>query len=402
MADVKNYAVNSTSKLEEQVKALAESEAYKDSVIRVMPDGHPGKGAVVGSTITYNDKVVPNTVGVDVACRVTLFKIPSDVNFARLDKALHAKVPVGFSVRNTEAEASQELDYSKLTFWNALSDDKQNRIRLSLGSLGGGNHMIAVDEGHDGQKYLLVHCGSRSLGTEAATWHQNIANSEMTKRRDAAERLDEIKADAIRATGKFSELEGLYRSRKYRLAKYDNSDLDYLEGNSLADYLQDMLFIEEWSYLNHMTIYREVAKEMGWSLEPADMLTCAHNYVDVASGIIRKGAISARKDELGIIPLNMRDGTLVVLGKGNPDWNYSLPHGAGRQMSRTEARQNIALEQYEDAMRDVYSSTVNLGSLDEAPMAYKPAQSIIKAIEPNAIMLDHLREVFNFKDDSSK
>lgn len=362
MADVKNFAVHKTENLLKQVEAMAGCEAYRDSVIRIMPDGHPGKGAVVGSTITYGDKIVPSTVGVDIACRVSLYRLPSTVDFEKLDEAVHQAVPAGFNVQEREDVKSVTFDYTDLRCWGEFSEDEQNRIRLSMGTLGGGNHMIAVDEHLDHtRKELLIHCGSRSLGVKVADHYTKVA----------------------------METHG------------SEGEYAYVSGQDMEDYLHDMDVVKWWTKLNHDAIYENVASRMGWAWRTLNR-TCVHNYVDTEDRVIRKGAISAHSGELGIIPLNMRDGVLVVKGRGDDDWNRSLPHGAGRVMSRHEARKNIGLDEYVGTMRGVYSSTVNEGSIDEAPMAYNDWEAIARAIEPNALVVDKLLELYNFKDDSKQ
>lgn len=401
MADVKNYAVGSNEALEAQVNHLAESAAYNDAVIRIMPDGHAGRGAVVGSTIRYNGKICPNTVGVDVACRVSLYKVPANIDLEKFDRAAHM-VPAGFNIHENALDCP--VDYNELTFWDGLDQDKRSRIMRSLGSMGGGNHACALDVASDGSAYLMVHCGSRSLGVVACEHHQAIAEHHVAEVVDGRRRevYDEVKS--LAKSGRHDEIEALINRLSDEMATYDDKTLAYLEGAEMEDYLHDMRVCERWTKANHDAIYTTIANAMGWETPADDALfqTCVHNYVDVEDGIIRKGAISGEKGEIGIIPLNMRDGVLLVEALGNEDWNRSLPHGAGRQMSRSEARRNIDLDEYVETMKGVYSTTVNAGSIDEAPMAYKPWEEIAKAIKPNAVVIDHLREVYNYKDDTAR
>ena len=403
MADIKNFALNSNELLEKQIEDLGNSVAYRDETIRVMPDGHPGKGAVVGSTITFSDKIAPYTVGVDVCCRVSLFKLPAEFSvendLEKLDEVVHACVPTGFNVHSNEQLESSVFPYGDLKFWDTLDEAKKNHVRLSMGTLGSGNHCLAVDVDDNGNAYLLVHCGSRSLGVLMADYYQDIA------KKAGEARVKELRDRYVQLMRELRDPNAAENNETVRelLAEIDKDHV-YLDGEDCNDYLSDMMKLELWSLFNHHCIYYMICDGMGWDYGNMNDIstTCVHNYASVSEGIIRKGAISAHYGEIGIIPLNMRDGTLLVKGKGNPDWNYSLPHGAGRLMSRAEARKNITLDEYEDSMKDVYSTTVNIGSIDEAPMVYKDYKEIIDAIKPNAEILCHLREVYNYKDDTKK
>ncbi len=402
MADIKNFAVNPTQKLLDQVEALGNCVAYENSTIRVMADGHPGKGAVVGSCITYNDKIVPNTVGVDIACTVSLFKLPVKVDMEAFDRAVHQTVPTGHGINPVEMPESIDFPYGELYCWSHFSEQEQHRIKLSMGTLGGGNHMLAVDESADGQQWMLVHCGSRSLGKLCCEHYQAIAESRMKDRQDDAYWKYKQCLRELRDSGRVDLIQQTLDKMRAEIARYDDKEYAYLDGEDMEHYIHDIEMIEWWAFQNHQAIYRNVAEAyrdlVGCDFGSADGWTCHHNYVDTEHKVIRKGAISAYDGEIGIIPLNMRDGTLLVKGIGDEDTLCSLPHGAGRQMSRTEARKSIRLEDYRESMKDVYSTTVQEGSIDEAPMAYKPADAIIKAIEGHCEVLDHLREVYNYKD----
>ena len=261
------------------------------------------------------------------------------------------------------------------------------------------NHCLAIDVDDNGNAYLLVHCGSRSLGVIMADYYQDVA------KKAGEARVKELHDRYIQLMRELRDPDATKNNDTVRelLAEIDK-DYVYLEGDDCSDYLRDMMSLKTWSLLNHHCIYYMICDGMGWDYGNLNRIctTCVHNYISLDDNVIRKGAISAHEGEIGIIPLNMRDGTLLVKGKGNPDWNYSLPHGAGRLMSRAEARKNITLDEYEDSMKDVYSTTVNIGSIDEAPMVYKDHKEIIDAIKPNAEILCHLREVYNYKDDTKK
>lgn len=353
MADVKSFAVNPEEGLKEDIKALAACEAYKNSKIRIMPDAHRGKGAVVGSAITFTDKIVPSTVGVDIACRVSAFKVPSYTDnrddLKALDEVVHRVVPAGFHIHDKQPDVY--FPYKELHCWHAFSEDERDHMMRSMGTLGSGNHYLSLEQDYDTKDtYLIVHCGTRSLGLKAEGHYEGLAVGD-----------------------------------------------GYIEGEALEHYLEDMALLNIWSSLSHQEIFKAIAGEMGW--KTYDFISSVHNYVDVDNGIVRKGAISAQRGQLGLIPLNMADGTLIVKGKGNESWNCSLPHGAGRAMSRGKAKKSLSMDEYEAymKMKAVYSTTVCPETLDEAPMAYKSADAIKRAIVPNAKVLAHLAPVYNFK-----
>ena len=406
MADVKSFAVAPTDGLEVQVRRMSESVAYRGCKIRVMPDGHPGKGAVVGSTIEFDGKVVPDTVGVDVGCRVSIFRLPGVPDFEALNRAVRKAVPAGPSVRGAECVDSRCFPYEGLACWGAMSEDERMRARLSMGSMGGGNHFIAVEVDDDtGECWLAVHCGSRSLGLKCAGYHQAVAEEAMKARRDDVYWDYKNDVRELRDAGTTDLIQGTLDEMRREVSLYEDMGMAYLDGEELDAYLGDMGLLTRWTWLNHRNIFRNVAEAYAsealsgpWDL--GDFVTCQHNYVDVPNRVIRKGAISAMDGELGLVPLNMRDGMLVVRGKGNRDWNMSLPHGAGRALSRSEAFKGLTMGEYADSMAGVFSTTVNESTLDEAPMAYKPWEAIADAMGPNASIVAHLREAYNFKDDT--
>ena len=402
MADIKNFAVNPTQKLLDQVEALGNCIAYKDSAIRIMADGHPGRGAVVGSCITYDDKIVPATVGVDIACTVSLFNLPQDIDMEKFDEAVHVAVPTGHRCHPIEPVESCDFPYEVLHCWSHFTSEQQNRIKLSMGTLGSGNHCLSIDESADGRRYMLVHCGSRSLGKLCCDYYQSIAESRMKDRQDDIRWDYKRVIKDLRDSGETRLIPQTLDEMNIEIDRYKDTEYAYLDGEDMRDYLHDMEIINRWVLRNHNSIYSNISSVYynltGVDFGPAEVLTCHHNYVDTEHRVIRKGAISAYDGEYGIIPLNMKDGTLIVRGIGDKDTLCSLPHGAGRAMSRSEARKSITLEEYQDAMKGVYSTTVLEGSIDEAPMAYKPAQDIIDAISGHCEIIEHLREVYNYKD----
>ena len=388
-----SYAVCGNNTLEEQLKIIRESEAYREQDIAIMPDAHAGKGAVVGFTSTYDDKIVPCTVGVDIACRVSLFRIDGEIDLDILDKSIHEHIPSGNSIRSYEPVESEEFPYEELRCWDAIKDGEE-RYRKSMGTLGSGNHAIFV-EGNNDIYYLGVHCGSRNLGLRVANYYQELAIAARdARKREIYDRYEQMIAEK-REKGYFDAIQQLIEIRKTEIAAEPVDNLCYIEGQDMEDYLHDMDMLRKWSYLNHSTIASFIAMVTGWSYPEG--ISSIHNYVDTEHKIIRKGAISAQDGELGIIPLNMRDGSLIVRGKGNPDWNCSLPHGAGRILSRGEARRTLDLATYEKSMEGIYTTSVCSSTIDEAPDAYKPAELIEQAIGENAEIVEHIYPIYNFK-----
>lgn len=342
----------------QQIEKLCNQLFLKDAKIRVMPDVHVGKGSTIGTTMTITDKVVPNLVGVDIGCGLIVVKIKDRViDFKKLDKVIKEHIPSGFSIRQKKHTLGEKIDLSRLKC--SQSVDLQ-RGYLSLGTLGGGNHFIEVNEGDNYQKYLVIHSGSRHLGLQVATYYQE-------------------------------------RARTY--AKEYNIDVDedlaYLEGTQMQDYLHDMKIIQQFASLNREIMAKIIISKMNWIV--IDVFQTIHNYIDINQKILRKGAISAMEDELFIIPLNMRDGSYLLKGKGNPDWNYSAPHGAGRRLSRTQARKQLRLADYQSAMTGIYSSMISHHTLDEAPMAYKDGNTVLTQIKPTAEVVERLSVLYNFK-----
>ena len=388
-----NYAVCGSETLDEQLNIIRNSEAYREQDIAIMPDAHAGKGAVVGFSSTYDDKIVPCTVGVDIACRVTLFCIVGDIDLDILDRVIHNYIPSGNSIRQTEVFGSQYFPYEKLRCWDGIKDGEE-RYRKSMGTLGSGNHAIWV-EGNNNIYYLGIHCGSRNLGLRVANYYQDKAIAARdARKKEIYDRYEQMIAEK-REKGYFDAIQQLVEIRKTEIAAEPIDDLCYIEGQDMDDYLHDMDMLRQWSYLNHVVISQVIAQNCGW--EYSAEISSIHNYVDTEHKIIRKGAISAYEGELGIIPLNMRDGSLIVEGKGNKNWNCSLPHGAGRILSRSEARRTLDLADYEKSMEGIYTTSVCSSTIDEAPDAYKPAELIEQAIGDNAEIIEHIYPIYNFK-----
>ena len=347
-----------------QVQHLLEQEFVKGSKIRIMPDYHAGMGCTIGTTMTIKDKIVPNLVGVDIGCGMeTALLADKKVELQKLDKTIHQFIPAGF---NTRKEAHHFCDDIDLTELRCARHVNHNRAILSIGTLGGGNHFIELGEDDEGQLYLVVHSGSRNLGKQVCDHYQNIAAEEAKRK--------------VKAAGSKEKVDRV---------------LAYVEGKWFDDYLHDMGIVQRYADINRKAIIRELEKRA--KLKISEQFSTVHNFIDIELMILRKGAISAKKGERVLIPLNMRDGSLVCVGKGNADWNFSAPHGAGRLMSRTQAKESFTLSQYEKAMEGVYSSTVNRYTLDEAPFAYKPMEEIISNISETAEIIKLIKPLYNFK-----
>lgn len=343
----------------QQVKTLANYEPYLNQKIRVMPDAHVGKGSTVGTTMTITDKVTPNLVGVDIGCGMLTTKInEKKVDLPKLDKVVHNEIPSGFSIRD---ESIYKFDFSGL---RSAKHANLQRARLSIGTLGGGNHFIELNKGDDDSLYLVIHSGSRHLGVNVWKYYQDLAVKNMSA------------------------------SNKGKLPVAVR-DLAFLEGAEFDDYINDMKIVQHFASVNRKMMADVILKEMGITID--DQFETVHNYIDVKNMILRKGAVSARAGEKLLIPINMRDGSLICRGKGNADWNYSAPHGAGRVMSRTKAKELLSMDDYKESMKDVYSSSVNRSTLDEAPHAYKPMSEIVNSIEDTAEVLEVIKPIYNFK-----
>ena len=341
-----------------QIEHLLDQPFIAGSKVRVMPDAHSGMGCTIGTTMTIIDKVVPNLVGVDIGCGMeTVLLKDKRVELSQLDKAIHQYIPSGFQIRKDHHHFAEEIDLTALRCADRVD---LKRAALSIGTLGGGNHFIELGKDDDGLLYLVVHSGSRNLGKQVCDYYQNAAADKLNRKGKGADRV-----------------------------------LAYAEGELLDDYLHDMAIIQRYADLNRKAIVKELAKRM--KFKTVEQFSTIHNYIDLDRMILRKGAISAQKGERMLIPMNMRDGSLICIGKGNEDWNFSAPHGAGRLMSRTAAKEKITLTQYEKAMTGIYSSTVNRSTIDEAPFAYKPMEEIIANIGDTADIVKTVKPLYNFK-----
>lgn len=372
-----------------QIDEMNECEAYKDCTVRIMPDCHAGKSCTIGTVIKIKDRIVPNTVGVDIGCGMMVCEIMDKyIDLERLDKVVNEYVPAGFNVHDEPMLISTELD--DLICIKAV---KKDYIQRSIGSLGGGNHFIEVNRAEDGKHYLVIHSGSRNLGVTVCDYYQKIAEKECGI--DPKERQALI--DRLKAEGRQREIPA---EMKKLQPKVKDMTLAYLEGQSFRDYLHDMEIAQRYAWSNRQTIANIIADHMDWSI--GFTFHTVHNYIDTQSMTLRKGAVSAVSGEVLIIPMNMRDGSLLCRAIGNPDWLYSAPHGAGRLMSRKQAFDTLKMEDFEREMSDVYSTSVCRETIDESPMAYKPMQEILDCIGDTVQVVDIIKPVYNFKAKNGK
>jgi len=389
-----NTAIAYTDALEEsastQIQAMCDQPHFQGLKIRVMPDVHAGKGCTIGTTMTLKDKVVPNMVGVDIGCGMETVKLQqTEIDFAALDHVIHRHIPCGREIRDDEHPLNAEIDLSKL---RCGRDMQFARARCSIGTLGGGNHFIEVDRDDTGSLYLIVHSGSRHLGTEVAEWYQHAGHQALQK--NARSRETEA-IQALKIEGGKKQIQKRLKTIKDAAATPLNRDMAYVQGALFDDYIHDMRITQRFAALNRRAMVEVILREA--KLTAVDSFTTVHNYIDTESMILRKGAVSARLGERLLIPINMRDGSLLCAGRGNDDWNQSAPHGAGRLMSRSEANRRLSVEQFKESMQGVYSTTVSKKTLDEAPMAYKNMDEIVGHIGPTAEIIKVLKPVYNFK-----
>ena len=369
----------------QQIQELCDQQFMKDSKIRVMPDVHAGKGCTIGTTITLKDKVVPNHVGVDIGCGLKVVQLKEkEIDFDRLDKVIRAHVPSGNEIHETIRDINT-VNIEDFKAKNLLSTERTNK---SLGTLGGGNHFIEVSQDDEGFLYLTIHTGSRYVGTKIAQHYQNLAYKEL-KKIDVDSVINQLKLE-----GRHTEIAATIKQMKI-ISPEIKKDLAYLEGGSFDDYIHDMKLTQQYAVDNRKYIAKAIIENMG--LTAADQFDTIHNYIDTDNMILRKGAVSAQKSEKLIIPINMRDGSIIAIGKGNSDWNYSAPHGAGRVLSRTKAHKQLDLSEFQNTMKDVWTTSVSAETLDEAPMAYKNMEDITDNIGDTVEILKIVKPVYNFK-----
>ncbi len=356
-ADAKIFTDDAEDYAKAQVKMICDQEAAKGSRIRLMPDIHPGKVGPIGLSMTLTDKVIPQLLGADIGCGMTCVKINKDhTEFQKLDKVIRERIPSGFAIRKGPHYMAEEFSWEGLRCSRHINKEKAKR---SLGTLGGGNHFIELDQGADGSLYLVVHTGSRHLGEEAADYYTKLANR------------------CLKEQG---------REIPYYMS--------YLENGNREAYLEDVQILQNYAEWNRQIIVREILKGMKW--KALDQFSAAHNYVD-DFGILHKGSVSARKGERVIIPANMKEGIILGIGKGSEDWNDSAPHGSGRRMKREDVKKQYTVSEFKKEMKGIYSSSVGAGTLDEAPFAYRSITEIAERLKDTVAVTEVCRPVYNFK-----
>lgn len=375
-------------KARQQIQALCDNSDFSDSKIRIMPDVHAGVGCTIGTTMTIKDKVTPSMVGVDIGCGMEVVKLQErKIDFKLLDNVIRSHVPSGRNVRNKVHEYADNINLDELNAAHAID---ASRARHSIGTLGGGNHFIEVDRASDGTLYLVIHSGSRHLGTEIATHYQSLAYESVVGR---LLRQKEQYIETLKAEGRAKEIEKAIRDLPFADSSERNSSA--CSGSLMDDYINDMKITQKFAVVNRRAIVDEILKNAG--LTQVSSFTTIHNYIDTDAMVLRKGAVSAHKGEKLLIPINMRDGSLICRGLGNPDWNESAPHGAGRLMSRSAATKKLSMSDYRKSMEGIYTTCVSKATIDESPMAYKSIDSIIKNIDKTVTVQQIIKPVYNYK-----
>lgn len=389
-----------------QIIEMLNQPFAQDANTAIMPDVHAGAGCTIGTTMRISDCVVPNLVGVDIGCGVLCAELGlmHDIDFAKLDKVIREYVPSGMSIRDKVVNIQMPRHFGvngkdwaeklhQLKCWPAIKT-KEDYFLKSIGTLGGGNHYCEVNVDEDGQYYLVIHSGSRNLGIQVCKYYQKLAETEYQK---AYSKVDKKVIEMMLADGRKMEIPAYVSSCK---VKYDKG-LVPLVGESFENYLHDMNIVQEYAEANRKAMLLTICKEMGW--DNFTFFETKHNYIDFSPRenserpILRKGAVAANASEELIIPMNMRDGSLICIGKGNPAWNYSAPHGAGRLMSRAKAKETLSLEEYQSEMDGIWTSCVSNATIDESPMAYKPMESIVENIKDTVEIAKIIKPVYNFK-----
>lgn len=373
-----------------QVQELCNQEFVDGQRIRLMPDIHAGAGCTIGTTMTIRDKIVPNLVGVDIGCGMAVAILKEQhIELEKLDKVIRQYVPAGFDIRIDKHRFADDIELEDLRCAKHVNLD---RAAKSIGTLGGGNHFIEVDRDNSGTLYLVVHTGSRHLGVEIASYYQRLAYEQLNRSSDA-----EVQAviTRLKAEGKQKQIESEIKKLKNTKRTDIPKHLAYVEGQAFDNYIHDMRIAQNFASMNRHAIVDVIVKNMGFHV--VDSFITIHNFIDLDNMILRKGAVSAQAGERLIIPINMRDGSLVCVGKGNPEWNYSAPHGAGRLMSRADAKQSFTVSEFKKEMSGIFTTSVGRDTLDECPMAYKPIESILDNIRETVDVQHIIRPIYNFK-----
>ena len=403
--DLKIFTNNIEQEAINQINLLLEQEPFKNCKVRIMPDVHAGKGCVIGFTADLGDKVIPNIVGVDIGCGMLCVELGNiDIDLKLLDNIINKYIPAGRNIREQKL-----IDFEKINNLYCLRELKETKkFNRAIGTLGGGNHFIEIDVDNEGNKYLVIHTGSRNLGKQVADYYQDLAIQLCSGKKEMFKRKEEI-IKTYKEQGRKSEIQKALKELEieYKQNKPDlPNELCYLEGKYREMYLHDMRICQEYASLNRLKIAKEILMyyfqltyipEIDYPPIMNNRFETIHNYISFEDNIVRKGAISAKKGEKVLIPINMRDGSIIAIGKGNEDWNNSGPHGAGRIMSRHKAKETFNLEEFKESMKDIYSTSVVEETIDEAPFVYKPMQEIIENIKDTVEIEKIIKPIYNFK-----
>lgn len=397
MSDLKIFTENIEPQALNQIYTLIKQPAFADCKVRIMPDVHAGAGCVIGFTADLGDKVIPNIVGVDIGCGTETVELGNiDIDLAKLDEVIRKYVPNGRNVHETEDNFSESI-INQLYCKDRL--ENVDWLKRSCGTLGGGNHFIEVDIDDNGSKYLVIHSGSRNIGKQVAEIYQQMAIDDLSGAKDLEEETKKLIKDYKR-TGRQKDIQrGIAElKRKFQPKLGVPKELPYLIGEHREMYLHDMKLCQEFAKVNRINIADQILIHLfGHSAALYNTFETTHNYIEHDTNIVRKGAISAKEGETVLIPINMRDGCIIGRGKGNADWNYSAPHGAGRIMSRSKAKETVSLEEFEQSMQGIYTTSVNRSTIDESPMAYKPIGEIMENIKDTVEIVKIIKPIYNFK-----
>lgn len=373
-----------------QIIELCSQPMSEGTSIRIMPDVHAGAGCTIGTTMTVKDKVVPNLVGVDIGCGMETVKLKEKhIELQKLDKLIYERIPSGFGIRDKAHRYNERINLAELYCFDYINSVRAER---SIGTLGGGNHFIEADKGEDGSVYIVVHSGSRHLGVETAKYYQE----EAYRRLNGSSKNDiDALVERMKAEGRDKQIQAEIKKLKNTKTTAVPKHLAYCEGELFEQYIHDMRIVQQFAMLNRQAIMDEIIK--GMHLHVTEQFTTIHNYIDTEAMILRKGAVSAQSGEKLLIPINMRDGSLICTGKGNPDWNCSAPHGAGRLMSRSQAKQSFTVSEFKKQMNGIYTTSVSAQTLDECPMAYKSMEDIVDNIGDTVEINEVIKPIYNFK-----
>lgn len=403
--NLKIFTKNIEEKAIKQIDELLEQKSFENCKVRIMPDVHAGKGCVIGFTADLGDKVIPNIVGVDIGCGMLAVELGNiELDLEKLDNVINEYVPAGRNIREQKL-----MEFKKINELYCLRELKNTKkFNRGIGTLGGGNHFIEIDVDDENNKYLVIHTGSRNMGKQVADYYQNLAiqlcsgKEEMYKKKEKIIKNYKEQGKKLEIQQALNKLEKEYKNNKTNLP----NDLCYLQGKHREMYLHDMKICQEYASLNRLQIAKEIlmnyfqltyVPEIDYPPIMNNRFETIHNYISFEDNIVRKGAISAKKGEKVLIPINMRDGSIIAVGKGNKDWNQSAPHGAGRIMSRIKAKETFTLDEFEKSMKGIYTTSVSVETIDEAPFVYKPMQEIIDNIQDTVEIKKIIKPIYNFK-----